>query len=428
LSHALQAWFVNPPIKGFYAERYPELADRFRVVRNAWDPELLGTITHREVMRPPLVFGYLGVMSLGLPQLKDLLDAWAIAKRYEPLLAGARFEIRGHMGAGYSAGSGAHAALVASRASDGVSYLGPVPKTEVGDVYSSWDAGVLAIIGGQYMTSGKVYEYLATALPIVSAHVPDHDASEVMRGYPLWAPARSLDREDLAEAFRRAAHLCVEATPAQRAEAVEFSQRYSRPATLAGPVEEVIRLVGTTSPVTPEPAERDPDPVLERPLDPPQKVVLLAVQPLVPPHVRAGVAAMVGAGHDVKVISRTNAFPVLHDLGIEFRRLKGVGAGQPNRLRPAWFAGQVRSRVAGPLARKVRGPRGVVLLLAADGVASQWVRDADVVVALDRYAAYAAWRAAQQRPHVHAVLGLTEARLRLVPGARTDETAATGSG
>jgi hypothetical protein len=88
----------------------------------------------------------------------------------------------------------------------------------------------------------------------------------------------------------------------------------------------------------------------------------------------------------------------------------------------------VRSRVAGPLARKVRGPRGVVLLLAADGVASQWVRDADVVVALDRYAAYAVWRVAQQRPQVHAVLGLTEARLRLVPGARTDETAATGSG
>lgn len=428
LEHALRAWFVNDRIRDFYAERYPGQADRFRVVRNAFDPDFLGTITHRDPVLPPLVFGYLGVMSLSLPQLRDLLDGWALARQREPLLADARLEFRGHMGAGYAAGTGGHATLVQERARDGVRYLGTVPKTEVAQVYSGWDAMLLAIIGGRYMTSGKVYEYLATGLPIVSAHVPEHDATEVLRGYPLWAPAASLTPEDLASAFQHAARLCVEATPAQRRAALQFAERHSRSAVLAGPVEELIAAVGPVGAVTAEPPPHPPEPVPPPLLTGPRSVVLLAVQPVSAPVVRAAVRDLLAAGHQVRLVSRTNPFAAVHDLGIEFRRLKGTGAGQPRRGTPAWFAGQLRSRVAGPLTRKVRGPRGTWLLLRADGVAWRWVQGADVVVALDRYGAFAAWKVAQGRPALHAVLGLTEARLRLLPGPRSDEPAAAASG
>ncbi|HUR14217.1 MAG TPA: hypothetical protein VM097_06955 [Mycobacteriales bacterium] len=426
LGHALQAWFVNPAIKGFYADRYPDLADRFRVVRNAFDPEFMGAPPHRTPVEPPLVLGYLGVMSLGLPQLRDLLDGWHLAREREPLLADARLEFRGHMGAGYSAGASGHAALVAARAYDGVSYLGPVPKAEVASVYASWDAIVLAIIGGRYMTSGKVYECLATGLPILSAHAVEHDATTVLQGYPLWAPARSLTPEDLADAFVEAARLAVRATPQERRAAAEHAAAFSRPAILQVALDDLLRAHAAVttrreeigrSPAAPAAPAQDP----AAPVHAPRRVCMVAVLPVMAPAVRAAVRDLVAAGHEVRVISRNNPFGALHDLGVEFRMLKGVGPGRPKRGTPAWVAGQWRGRVVGRVARKLRPPRGPWLQVRSDAVASRWLGEADMVVALDRHAAYVAWQVAQRRPEIDAVLGLTETRLRLgVPHGGAD--------
>ena len=63
------------------------------------------------------------------------------------------------------------------------------------------------------MTSGKVYEYMATGLPVVSAHEADHDASTVLTGRPLWTGARGMGVDHLADAFVEAARMATRRPP-----------------------------------------------------------------------------------------------------------------------------------------------------------------------------------------------------------------------
>ena len=78
------------------------------------------------------------------------------------------------------------------------------------------------------MTSGKVYEYAATGLPVVSAHDADHDASTVLTGRPLWTGARGMGVDQLAGAFVDAARMAIDATAEERAAARAHAMRFSR--------------------------------------------------------------------------------------------------------------------------------------------------------------------------------------------------------
>ena len=98
---------------------------------------------------------------------------------------------------------------------------------------------VLMLVGGRYVTSGKVYEFVASGLPIVSAHEVEHDAAAVLEGHPLWTGAVGLNPRHLAESFSVAARLAVEATPEQRTAARAHADRYARPALLAPVVAEI---------------------------------------------------------------------------------------------------------------------------------------------------------------------------------------------
>lgn len=414
LEHAAQVWFVNQRIRDVYAERYPAVGDRMRVVRNGFDPDLLAQASEVHPATPPLTFGYLGTMTLGLPQLTALLDGWRLARSSDPVLEGARLEFRGHMGAGYAAGAGGHAALVAARAAHGVSYGGPVSKAEVREVYRHWDALVLALIGGRYVTSGKVYEYLATGLPILSAHQADHAAAEVLEGYPLWAPAVSLEAEDLAQAFVRTAHLALEADDRTRQAARAHAEQYTRSRLIDPAVDEAIALVPAPAASPPAPAEQ-PAPAEGPTEQPGRSVLLVAAARVVPVALRAVVPALQEAGHTVRLVSREDPRAAVAGLDLPARRLAPGPVGRPARLSPAWVRGQWRRRVTARLVRGRPAQHKTWALLRADGTAWQWAAEADVVVALDRYAALAAWHLRRRRG-VTALLGLTEARYRLVGG------------
>ncbi len=240
LENALALWVVNDPIADYYRMRYPELADTIQVVRNGYDADSSPGRVHTPNPESGLVFGYLGTVNFSPAHLETVLDAWKAAREREPLLANARFEVRGHIGAGASREANRHTELLASAEKDNVVFGGPAAKAEVAAIYAGWDATVLILIGGRYVTSGKVYEYMATGLPVVSAHAVEHDASNVLDGHPLWTGAVGIDVEGLTESFIKAAHMAVETTAEQHAQAMAHADQFTRETIMTAAVKELI--------------------------------------------------------------------------------------------------------------------------------------------------------------------------------------------
>jgi glycosyltransferase involved in cell wall biosynthesis len=243
LADAVAFWCVNEPIARFYRERFPDLAERVRVVRNGYDPDSVPARVRRPDPVAGLTFGYLGSINFTPAFLEVVLKGWRIARGRDPVLARSRFEVRGHVGAGSAREDNTHMELFRAAAADGVTFGGAVRKADVADMYASWDALVLMLVGGRFVTSGKVYECMATGLPVLSAHDVDHDAAKVLAGHPLWTGAVGMDPERLAGSFVTAARLALEATDEQRARARAGAARFARDAQLAPPVQELTRLI-----------------------------------------------------------------------------------------------------------------------------------------------------------------------------------------
>jgi glycosyltransferase involved in cell wall biosynthesis len=241
---AQRCWFVNEPIKAFYADRYPEAADRLRVVRNGWDPESAPQISssHPDPQRG-LNFTFLGNLKLPYQEFLTLIDAWVRARRTDPALEEATLSFYGYIGAGYASGANAYAKVIGEHATLGVRYHGPVPRSQVAKVYDESDALLLALPGGRFMTSGKVYEYMATGLPIVSAHGYQHGAAEMLAGYPIWARPPGLDEDSLAQAFMDAAAMARSATVDQRMAGRAHAEKFERRRQLEEPISELEDLV-----------------------------------------------------------------------------------------------------------------------------------------------------------------------------------------
>jgi glycosyltransferase involved in cell wall biosynthesis len=228
LADALAVWVVNEPIASHYRHWYPELAERIHVVRNGFDPASQPPVPRTPSDDQPLVFGYLGTARISAVMLRAVLESWRQARADDPLLADARFEFRGHSGSAADRASNGVTDLVGSARDQGVTYGGPVAKRDLAALYSSWDALVFMHIGGRYVTSGKVYEYMATGLPIVSGHAIEHDASVLLSGYPLWTGASGTDIDGIYRAFRLAAQLARQATTEERLAARGYAAQFER--------------------------------------------------------------------------------------------------------------------------------------------------------------------------------------------------------
>ncbi|WP_227463347.1 glycosyltransferase [Nocardioides lijunqiniae] len=236
LEAAVSLWVVNDPIAEHYRTRYPELAAKVRVVRNGFDRD---SVPDRPpaTATTPLTFGYVGTINFKPDFVRAVLDSWRTAREVSPLLRDARWEWRGNLGAGASRGSSTVLELVLDAEDDGVVYGGPVPKNELLDLYRRWDALTFMVIGGAYMTSGKVYEYMATGLPILSVHEVEHDASTLLGGYPLWSGVGDVDPDFLVEAWIRTAELAVGSSDEDRAAARAYADTYERVGTIAAAVQ-----------------------------------------------------------------------------------------------------------------------------------------------------------------------------------------------
>ncbi|MDQ1535882.1 MAG: hypothetical protein QOE58_275 [Actinomycetota bacterium] len=227
VSGARELWFVNEPIRRWHQQRYPNAAERMHMVANGYDPEFapVARTAARDGERP-LTFGYIGTVSGKVP-LGPFADGWKLARDRNPDLAGATARIWGYLGY-YSTPSPALLKIVKAHEQDGLEYAGPLPKAMVREAYDDFDAALLILGKGIYVTSGKVFEYTASALPIVSVHDPMNAASDVLRDYPLWFPVSDLEPESVAKALEEAANAARTASPEIREECRLFSVQYAR--------------------------------------------------------------------------------------------------------------------------------------------------------------------------------------------------------
>ncbi|MBK8077499.1 MAG: glycosyltransferase [Kineosporiaceae bacterium] len=243
IAAAHEVWFVNEPIRAWHQKRYPASASRMHVVSNGFDPELAPPARHHAAdAGAGLTFGYLGTISPKVP-LAELIEGWRSAREDDELVATGRLRLHGYLGY-YAAPRADLANLVEDAADADVSYEGPVAKTEIAAVYESFDVLLLVIGAGRYVTSGKVFEYIATGMPIVSVHDPINAASDVLRGYPMWFPVRDLDPASVAEALTAAAHAAVNADDDLRDRCRAFAASYERDLQLLPRVQELSTSVG----------------------------------------------------------------------------------------------------------------------------------------------------------------------------------------
>ena len=229
LSRASEIEFVNAAMLEFHAGRYPQARARMTVVPNGFEPEVVSGLTAPPHPERPLRFVYLGTVTETMP-IEELMAAWAVARR-DPRMRDATLTIHGHLG--FRPWNVAPLLGRISDGQEGVRYAGPVSKTEVGSVYADADVLLLWLPGGRYVTSGKVFEYMATGLPIVSVHDGDNASREVLAGYPCWVPSRGTAPDDIAAQLLAGAEAARSAGRDVRERGREHAMQYTRPAILA---------------------------------------------------------------------------------------------------------------------------------------------------------------------------------------------------
>lgn len=240
VSNATEVWFVNRPIRDWHAEQYPEFAQRFVVVENGYD-QVLDMPALPAEPRPPLVFGYIGTISVAIP-MADLVEGWALARERSDIVRAARMNLHGYLNHLGAPGDNMIKAMAAFAAND-IHYLGPVGRGEIAETYATFDALVLTFGAGRYITGGKVYEYASTGLPIVSVHDPVNETTRTLADYPGWHGTASVTPSAIADAFIATAEEAWNQTEDDRAAARSFATRFSRDAQLAPRISELRALV-----------------------------------------------------------------------------------------------------------------------------------------------------------------------------------------
>ncbi|HHU10425.1 MAG TPA: glycosyltransferase family 4 protein [Intrasporangiaceae bacterium] len=235
---AAEVDFVNQAMLQWHAERYPKAAEAMTVVPNGFEPSEIVATSPPPVTDAPLRYVYVGTITETMP-IEELMEAWG-ALRKRPGFEEATLTIYGHLGFRPWA-----VQPLLDRIHDGqngIRYAGAVAKSEVPPIYQQADVLLLWLPGGRYVTSGKVFEYMATGLPIASVHQSGIAAADVLDGYPAWERPESIDPAEITDVLDRAGQDARTLTEADRARAREHAMRFSRAAIL-GPFEERMRRI-----------------------------------------------------------------------------------------------------------------------------------------------------------------------------------------
>jgi len=132
-----------------------------------------------------------------------MAEAFRLARSH-PDLAGAELQIHGHLGFFKTSGRALLDRLAWRTRTTRPRPSAPGCATADRSPRPMWPGlrerrrAVFLAGGGRYVTSGKIFEYMASGHPIVSVHAPGIAAVDVLEGYPLWFNADGLDVEELA--------------------------------------------------------------------------------------------------------------------------------------------------------------------------------------------------------------------------------------
>ena len=215
---ALETWFVNPPIADWHRERWPQLADRMRVVENGWDPAFLDPAATVREASGAVQFAYVGTVQPWTP-VAPLLAGWRAARQEHLALHDAVLQVHGPIG--YQERHPALEKAIVDAQTDGVTWPGPTSKAQLNQVYCGVDCLVYASAGGGMITASKTYEYRATGKPIVVVSEASPDALRVLADYPRTHVAADMSAESIARALHSAAQDATEDGADQRLAAAQ---------------------------------------------------------------------------------------------------------------------------------------------------------------------------------------------------------------
>ncbi|MFZ0158866.1 MAG: glycosyltransferase [Kineosporiaceae bacterium] len=198
VEHAALTVTVNEPLGDWYRQRYPSAAHRIRVVENGLAEEVVGEVALTPLAADaPARVGFVGTVRSDLP-LEEFLDGWALARK-EPELHEATMDFYGYLGFFTQNEAGIRARIEAGF--EGVRYRGPVPQTQLGEVYSTLNVLAMLLPSSKYMTAGKGYDYMAAGRPVIGVHHPRNHTTEVFRDYPLFFGTPTVDAESVRDAL-----------------------------------------------------------------------------------------------------------------------------------------------------------------------------------------------------------------------------------
>ena len=171
--------------------------------------------------------------------IAEFIAGWRHARETDEVLRRSSADLWGYLGF-FATENAKLKGLVANAAKDDVFFRGRVDKAAVVAAYESFDVLLLILGAGIYVTSGKVFEYMSSALPIVSVHDPGNAASTVLGGYPLWFPAADMSEPvDWRSAVRRAAAASAVDEDTRRA-CVEIAATFERDRQLRPRIEHLL--------------------------------------------------------------------------------------------------------------------------------------------------------------------------------------------
>lgn len=230
---------VNEEILGWLkrTHRFPGSVQRI-VIPNGFDPQFIGSSSDRP-SNPGSTIRVLHIGTL-VPEKMDwesMLGQFSRTAHSHSM--DVRLDVYGHLGF-----SSKHAASLRHLFEhDGyVNYLGPVNRAQVSRLYEAADVLYLPLYDSPYVTSGKVYEMMATGKPILAWGVETAGALRPLQGYPSLVRADPSRPSSWADALASAARMAREPSGELARLSREFAVQYERDRQLE-PLDDFLRRI-----------------------------------------------------------------------------------------------------------------------------------------------------------------------------------------